>query len=480
MNRVAVEHNALLALAPPGLRDLYRILLLRKNGSEFLVGDDDPPLTLPCVEIPRWERVAENVTTALKKRYGISAVCLFTPDLPAITTDREQPLYQVMETRGADCTTPEDMRWLSVDSFSDRSFEDRNDAVAIASAWDRIREFQSEAIEPFAKPGWIEELFSWVQHEIGRFGLRLSGELRQLNASPTFALLRLGTNGPAVWFKAVGEPNLREFPISATLANLFPCFVPAVIATHPTWNGWLATEFAGSTLDGVLDAHAWERAAETLARLQIASVGLSNQLLKAECRDLRIISLLPLIDPFMEVMSHLMEQQSRATPPVLNAKELRTLGRQIEDALSDLADLNIPDTLGHLDFNPGNILCSSDQCVFIDWAEAYVGPPFLTFQYLLEHLRQTPMQRVIESQSLVGHYVGSWLRRMPPSTVAAAERIAPLLAVFACAVASDWAEIPHSMDASSAAYLRSMTRRMQLEAGVLLTSRTHSRVRVPG
>ena len=242
MKSAAVEQSSFPAVVRTVPRDRYRILLLRKNGTELLVFGERPPSSLPCVEIPRWERVAENMIGAVKKQYGISAMCLFTPELSAITTEEEPPLYQVMETREATTTAPGERRWRSARSFPDRSFADQ-DLVAINATMRQLAEFQSgEAIGPFGKPGWIEELSAWVQREIEPYGLRLTGEFRQLNASPTFALLRLETNGTAVWFKAVGEPNLREFPISVTLSKLFPGFVPTVIAAYPAWNGWLTTQ----------------------------------------------------------------------------------------------------------------------------------------------------------------------------------------------------------------------------------------------
>ncbi len=475
MSSIAVEQNSFTAAARPVPRDLYRILLLQKNGTELLVSGEQPPFTLPSVEIPRWERVAENVTAAIRKCYAISAHCLFTPELSRTSTDGERPLYQVMEAREASVAASEETHWLHVNSVAEQSFADRQDFAATSAMLRQIAEFQrGEAIGTFGRPGWIEELFAWAQRAIGPYGLRLSGEFRQLNASPAFALLRLETNRTAVWFKAVGEPNLREFPISVTLSKLFPGFVPTVIATHPTWHGWLTTEFRGSTLDEVPDAGAWERAAQTLAQLQIASVGKTDQLLDAGCRDVRAASLVALVDPFLEVMSRLMEQQQKTPPPVLGRDELRTLGLQIKEALSAWAQLDIPDTLGHLDFNPGNVLCSADQCVFLDWAEAYVGPAFLTFQYLLEHLGQASAQREIGPQRLVDHYTSNWLRRVPPSAVAAAQQMSPLLAVFACAVASNWTEALRSRDERFAGYLRSLTRRMQRESGVLHATRTHS------
>jgi len=292
----------------------------------------------------------------------------------------------------------------------------------------------------------------------------LTGEFRQLNASPTFALLRFETNESAVWFKAVGEPNLREFPISLTLATLFPGFVPGILATHPAWHGWLMTEVVGSTLDEVADACAWERAAQTLGELQIASLGMTDRLLDAPCRDLRIASLRSLVDPFMETMSQLMEQQQTTPPAVLEGGELRTLGKQIKEALSKLAELGVPDALGHLDFNPGNILCSVDRCVFVDWAEAYVGPPFFTFDYLRTHLARAQREDAGLSADVVTAYETPWRAVLSPDVVAEAMKVAPVLAVFAYATATEEWRKPASLPGSRAAgYLRSLTRRMHGE-----------------
>jgi Ser/Thr protein kinase RdoA (MazF antagonist) len=445
---------------------LYRILLLRENGLELLVAGERPPFTLPCVEIPRWERVAENMNAAVRKRLAISPVCLFTPDVSVATTDSEQPLYQVMETREAGVTAPDGTQWLPVGSFADQSFADAQDSRALTNTLRQIHEFENgEIIGPFGKPGWIEALSSWVQHEVDPYGLCLSGEFRQLNASPTFALLRFETNGSAVWFKAVGEPNLREFPISVTLSRLFPGVVPTVIANHPAWHGWLTTEFAGSTLlDEVPNACAWERAGQTLGELQIASVGMTDQLLDVGCRDLRVTSLLRSVDPFLEVMTQLMEQQRKTPPPALDRDELLTLGSQIKETLSELAELGIPNTLGHLDFNPGNILCSADQCVFLDWAEAYVGPPFLTFEYLRTHLTRTQREGVGLSADVVNAYKTQWHTVLSPEVVAVALNLAPVLAAFVYAAGTEgWRNPTLLREPRAAAYLRSLTRRMRVE-----------------
>jgi Phosphotransferase enzyme family len=465
VNTATLDRSSASAAISAVPKDLYRLLLLRRNGSELLVAGGRPPFTLPCVEIPKWERAAENVIAAVSKRYGISATCLFTPERSANTPDGDQRLYQVMETREAKVAAADETSWLPANSLLNQSFADEQDFAAITDMLRQIADFQKgKTIGPFGRPGWIEELSSWVQREIEPYGLRLNGEFRQLNDSPTFALLRLETNGQAVWFKAAGEPNLREFSISVALSRLFPGFVPTVIATHPAWHGWLTTEFAGSTLDEVPDACAWKRAAQTLGELQIASVGMTDQLLEAGCRDLRVTSLLPSVDPFLEVMTQLMEQQRKTPPPALDRDELLTLGSQIKVALSELAELCIPDTLGHLDFNPGNILCSADQCVFLDWAEAYVGHPFLTLQHFREHLARLRQEDISLGAGVVSAYETKWHGILPREAVALAQDLAPALAVFAYAVGTpSWRNPTMLGEPTTAAYLRSLTRRMRIE-----------------
>lgn len=81
MNATTFDRKSPSARLPAAPKDLYRLLLLGKNGSEILAAGERPPLTLPSVEIPRWERVAEDVTAAVRERYGICALCLHARDV---------------------------------------------------------------------------------------------------------------------------------------------------------------------------------------------------------------------------------------------------------------------------------------------------------------------------------------------------------------------------------------------------------------
>lgn len=131
-----------------------------------------------------------------------------------------------------------------------------------------------------------------------------------------------------------------------------------------------------------------------------------------------------------------MERQTKIPPEPLDRTQLDALGDRIRAALEALEALGIPEALGHLDLNPGNIVVSPEQCMFLDWSEAYIGNPFVTFQYFCEHFRRTAGLDSALEKRLVSTYCSRWEGIVPRTTIDDAISIAQLLAVFACAAGS--------------------------------------------
>jgi Ser/Thr protein kinase RdoA (MazF antagonist) len=296
-------------------------------------------------------------------------------------------------------------------------------------------------------------------------GFRLTGGFRQLNASPTFSLIRLETEDGALWFKATGEPNAHELPVSLFLARVFPGHVPRIFGVHPAWNGWLMEEVPGSELGQTGDCTSWERAAEQLADLQIESVGKGAELLDRGCKDLRIRRLLERIDPFLARMAEFMAAQKEPSPAPLACSELASLREGLEEACRLLESIDLPDALGHIDCNPGNILVSGDRCVFLDWAEACVTNPLITLEYLCQHLGRSALQEPAAVEHITAAYLRPWTSFHSPDDLRRALALSPLIAVFVCAIASDaWCSPDTIHNHTLAGYFRSLTRRMYREA----------------
>jgi Phosphotransferase enzyme family len=447
-------------------RETYRVIVLAQGGNELLLAPAGDGFLLPSVEVPRWQRIAENLTAAMRKEWGHEVVCLFNPDVSAPAFSANDHNYQVMESHGPIANSSRRTEWLRVASLSEDGFADPADYMAVQRSLAECAGYlDSVPRGPFAKFGWFKELQAWIEEVIGPLGFHLTRSFAQLNASPSFSLVRFETSGPAVWFKAVGKPNLREFPITFALAKLFPQYLPPILAARPEWNGWLALEVEGTSLGETQDIRHWKPAASALAKLQIESTDRSPVLIDSGARDLRASGLLKLVRPFLDAMGQLMEKQTKVPPPVVSRSELILLGERIEEALSLSTDLGIPDALGHLDLNPGNLIVSEGQCVFLDWAEAYVGNPLFSFQYLVEHFRRMAGVDATAESGLTSAYGEEWQSVFSPEHLADALAFAPMLAVFACAAASDaWADQSRLQDPKFAGYLRSLTRRMHHEA----------------
>ena len=445
-------------------REICRMIVLSRDRTEVMLKTAESGFAFPAVEIPRWERLAKNLTAAVKEDWGCDVVCLFTSKRSSEDGNSNGQHYEVMEC-WRDGAHKVKTVWKPINSLTADSFQEAEEfRVFEQSLWE-LHGYQHDPSSPFARRGWLAEVRLWAVEVIRPSQLELTGPFCQYNAGPSFSLIRFETSGLAVWFKAVGEPNQREFPITLTLSQQFPKYLPELLGARADWNGWLSLEAPGTSLRETREIALWERAAESLVALQMESVAKTESILDVGAHDLRTETLSGLVLPFLTVIAQLMEQQTKVPPSVLNHAELSLLGVRIQDSLSLLGDLGIPDALGHLDLNPANIIVSADRCAFIDWAEAYVGNPLMSFEYLLEHSRHAIGTDVAVKSRLAMSYSVPWRQLLSSEIIAAALALAPLAAVFAYAAGNDaWRDHERLKDEKVAGYFRSLVRRMNREA----------------
>jgi aminoglycoside phosphotransferase (APT) family kinase protein len=139
----------------------------------------------------------------------------------------------------------------------------------------------------------------------------------------------------------------------------------------------------------------------------------------------------------------------------------------LKEACTFLAELDLPETLGHLDFNPGNIIGSPTGCVFLDWAEAYIGHPFYTFEYLREQLRRIHPDKKAWQSEVTSCYLDPWSSFASEDAAAHALEVTPIVAVLAYALSNNtWQDSERLENPNIAGYFRSLVRRMQREAQI--------------
>ncbi len=441
--------------------DSYRLIVFNCAGTAVLLEAQALGFDLPLVDIPKFTRSAQVITTILRDRWHIPSVLLFSG---VLEPNPDTVYFAVLEAQVRTCALPQGMDWFPVHHAISHLLKHRKRGVLESSYLRATTRMGGDDPESFSRLGWLSNLQGWVRTAIRPLGLELK-DFQQLNGCETFSLIRFDTTQQPVWFKAVGKPNEHEFPITMALAELFPEYVPSLLATRPACHGWLMADAGGPPLHEVEDSSAWKDAAAALAGLQIASVGAIDDLLEAGCRDLRSGRLLELVDPFLEVIADLMQQQTKVPSAILSRQELSDLAATLKNALCCLESLGIPDALGHSEFNLGNILVGSERCVFIDWAEAHVSHPFLTFEYLISHLRKDYSALTRFEDTIRSSYVQRWQSVSLPEHVSEAFLFSPLVAVFAYAVAGNsWRDPERLKIPQVPGYLRSLTWRMKQEA----------------
>jgi hypothetical protein len=432
----------------------YRLIVIRRCAGEIFALKNKE-CVLPRVEVLRQRRTAEQLTAETKRIWGLETCCLIILD-----SDPSQVACAVMECVTGDESVADGTQWMPSDATGE--WPEFSEAVLIRYALAELASVASgEKPGPFARAGWLQELFRWADAQTAPLGLRLTGEFQQFSASPTSNLVRLTTENGALWFKAAGELNAHELGVTVRIAHRFPQHVPVILGIHTAWNGWLSIEAPGTPLDELTHCAAWEKAAETLGELQLESIGKCAELVEAGCKDMGLVRVQEAIAPFLARMDEFMHAQERNSPAPLSSSELGSLGDALSEAFSQLRSFGFPDTLGQLDCNPGNIVVSPDHCTFLDWAEACVTNPVITFEYLRRHLRRSGVEEPVAEARIVAAYLRPWTSLFSPEEFLRAMTVASPVAVFVHAVARDtWRTLNPTSNASVAGYYRSLTRKM--------------------
>ena len=445
--------------------DAWRILLFASNGSELLALRRAAGFCLPVLRIPPQERIAASLNAEAQRLWSVETVCVAPFDILHPGRISGPARYHVMEVR-----TPEELRRIApkvmeVESLKENAFADARDYLAVRRAMKLDAVESSHGSQgPFSKFESFREISDWVEQQLQPLGRRFDGSFRQLHASDSFALIRFGTNQSAVWFKATGEPSRRELAITQVLADLFPKHMATLIAVRSDWNAWLSDEIQGTGLDSTFDLEPWCRAAEFLAKLQVASIEHTSTILARGAHDSRIARLLSLVSPFFAAIAGLMDAQVKTTPRRLNAQEIRATELRLTEALHELETAAIPDTLNHFDLNPGNAIVCARECKFVDWAEAAIGNPFFSFEYLLQHFVRVVGDAADDAVEFRKSYVNVWRTVLSHSAIERTCELMPLIAPFAFAATLPWNDAHGNAQSEFGGLLRSLVRRMHREA----------------
>jgi hypothetical protein len=416
---------------------------------EILVESSFAAPSLPRIVFQPWTRLGEAVTAAIADRWQLASLLL--------SCAQEEPssgLLAIVEVRSL--VTNSELTPVPSSTIIEQL------PSGLKNPLERILHDYVPDNEPFSRLGWLDEALTWIQASVPAGKIPFTGKTSQLNASGQFQLIRFDTERPpAYWLKATGHPNTHEYAITTFLASRAPDYLPRIVAARPDWNAWVMEEH-GRSLYHSLSLATAKIALVRLTELQQLWVGQETALLAHGCHDHRLHILRAQIDTIIDYFNEAMRRQTSTKAVPMSRERLVALGEILKDTCAAALALSIPDTLLHNDISPGSILFDGSTCVFSDWAEAYLGNPFLTLQQFCSHLERCCSDAVEwtpELRSLYGH---CWMDRLGASTVERALALSPLLAVLSYFYAhGTWLEHPDFEDAHLAGYHRSMARIME-------------------
>lgn len=320
---------------------------------------------------------------------------------------------------------------------------------------------------PFCRIGWIDEAVAWVETVTGRRISSKSG-IEQLNAGGAFTLVKLRTDDSEdYWIKATGKPNAHELSTTFLLSLLCGEFLPELIATKPEWNAWVMSG-KGSPLselpsDPVALSNFLQDAVESMAKLQLRTIGREEDLLAAGAIDHRVDVLMSHSDAMFTYLEECMQLQTSTKAFRLGKDRLEELKGIFDKLCKRLFVLNIPDAVIHGDMNLANIVNGNIHCQFIDWSEAYVGNPFITLQHLLllNQLADPELKQTIDLD-LKDKYRSVMAKMCDPTAIDEAFLYMPLLAAVSTLYGrGDWLMTQRREEPHRRALARTLARYME-------------------
>lgn len=428
-----------------------RLVLIEEQSKRILTTAGAAGPLLPRESIPAYTRVAEALTVAIEERHGLSTIQL------AILPGTEAQSYcAVHETIGSTEAVTGSLCLTTLDQIASSEFAGDEREIVF-----KIMTGEASELGRFARPGWINELLA----ETARYQDRSpSPVIRHLNQGIDFCLLSLtDADGRRVWFKAVGKPNTREYALTAELTRRFPSYLPKILATISEWNGWVMEDVKGVPLNESDSICQCEQALTALAVMQLEMANDVASLSALGAKDWTCARIASLLEPFFQEARRAMQAQTSAKSKPLAGGELYQLQKDVESALKEFMNTGIPETLLHGDIGHGNIIATSEGPVFLDWAETYIGHPFLSAEHLLADLARSNPMFAEKQAALRSHYVSHWTAQAQPEDLEKVTALAPAIAAFVYAVIA-WDASRKRPDPTEAwPLIRSMLRRTKRE-----------------
>ncbi|MBA2396460.1 MAG: hypothetical protein H0V70_27355 [Ktedonobacteraceae bacterium] len=280
--------------------------------------------------------------------------------------------------------------------------------------------------------GWFEEATAWIQEQLHQLHYPITGDIKQVYASPTSCVLSVATTRGDIYFK-VSAPLFKYEPLlTQTISQLLPAYTLRVLNVDDA-RSWLLMEDAGPSLRKLTleqrDVTRWQDALSTFARFQIESIPYCAQLEAAGCPDRTLARIPELFDALLSDTSAFLVDQKDGVPGD-EMEQLHAFKPQLVTLCEELGCYNIPDALHHDDLSANNIALNGRNYTFFDWAESAITHPFCSVLIPLRAARYIFKLSEDELKSIRDSYLSQWVVYQPMESLQHAFELAQRVAIL--------------------------------------------------
>ncbi|MGK7935173.1 MAG: phosphotransferase family protein [Xenococcaceae cyanobacterium] len=311
------------------------------------------------------------------------------------------------------CWTPSvGTSWINFNEFDSLTFANPK-LRSILESWvsEIKREKNPKVRSPWAEIGWFSEVVKWINLQLDLLGLGAIISLEQIINWELSCLLKAKTRVGNIYFKASSAAFQDEPSKTNLLTQLYPTYLPNLLAIDTDKRWMLMEEFTGDLLAEITDFESWQQALRSFAQMQIKAIDEVDRLIALGFSDARLDRLNSQIESLLDTPI-LVSKPDRGLSEA-DLELLRSLIPQLKVICDELAACGISQTLVHGDFHGHNIVSTNEGYIYFDWSYAAISHPFFDVIYLLQvYERQLPDVADVQGR-LQDAYLEPWTVYLP-------------------------------------------------------------------
>jgi hypothetical protein len=310
---------------------------------------------------------ANHVQSQVRAAFDLEVFVLRRFAFEADTVNNRARMVFELLLAGDSENIPSGAVWSTVSELSNLNLEHRQLVITVFEQAAN----PSDLRPAWVKRGWWSEVFFWVDSILEPIGVSRTG-FAQVKTWQISSLSKFETSLGTLFFKAVPPYMIREVAVTAWLAQHFPICSPEILAVNLE-RGWLLLrEFPGAELSKDTPLELVANALTNYAKLQIASIPHTTELMALGCMDRSLEVLAGHIHELLndEQMWVRAEQDGFTGEQITR---LRSFESEFLRRCETLAALGIPNTLEHGDIWQNNVFIADTRSIFYDWSDAAIA-----------------------------------------------------------------------------------------------------------